>query len=176
MCRVRVCVHVWGSRGERKCDWLHVTVCDPWLCLLLYIVPAIRIGHDLKYRKPCPCHLLGDVPVEHRSPTYFSVTRYFCQLLECGDNPEPFFFFRSHTCFDNRIAGLWCVVQFSVLIWKYFVPLDDYRQGYSIFLLFVPIEQLPEVFIERRLLVKDLKWWCNRTVWFVFPLVGQYKF
>lgn len=43
MC-VCVCKCVW----ERVCNWLHVTVCDPWLGLSLYITPATRIGHDLK--------------------------------------------------------------------------------------------------------------------------------
>lgn len=47
--RVRVCECVFACwRGsERECDWLHLTVYDPYCCLLLYIIPASRIGHDL---------------------------------------------------------------------------------------------------------------------------------
>lgn len=114
-----------------------MTVCSPWLCLFLYIKP-LPSDKAMTSNEKCPCQPLTDL-----SPTYFSVTRYFCQLLECGDNPE----FTSHNCFDYSVAGLWCVVQLSVLMCHWIT----FRPGYSIFLLTVPIEQLPDVFIEKYL-------------------------
>lgn len=87
-----VCLYVCVGKSESVCDELHVTVCDPWLCLFLYIVLAIRIGHDLKQIKSVHAVFLASgVPNEHLSPSYINLTRYFCQLLECGDNPETIY-------------------------------------------------------------------------------------
>lgn len=44
---VSECVFACWRGSERECDSLHLTVYDPYCCLLLYIIPASRIGHDL---------------------------------------------------------------------------------------------------------------------------------